>query len=122
MNFGDFYWHDAIILNIVIDRSNPGRIDTILFEIEFPDLGKVNFVFDKVYWIKMDLNFGMVVSENILKAFIADRSDTDFVYISSKWKKFIDLDIAKLDCYVIELNSTGGEIKIIATGFRVSTR
>jgi hypothetical protein len=117
MDFNDFYWHDAVILNITIDRNDPGRIDTILFEIEFPDIGKVNFSFDSVYWIKMNLNFGIIASESILTAFIAERSDPDFVFISSTWEKFIDN--TTLDCYVIELNSTGGEIKIIATGFRI---
>ena len=117
MNFNDFYWHDAVITSIAIDRSKPGIKDTILFNIEFPDEGKVDFIFEEVYWAKMSLNFGIVAQECILSAFTAERDDKDFVRISSKWEKFVDR--IKLHCYVINLNSTGGEIKIVAKGFSV---
>lgn len=36
-NFNDFYWHDAVITNIEIDRHNPGKEDTIAFAIEWPE-------------------------------------------------------------------------------------
>jgi hypothetical protein len=117
MDFNDFYWHDAIIIDIVIDRSNPGIKDTILFDIDFPDEGKVELVFEDVYWSKMTLNFGVVAQESILNAFVTDRDDKDLINISSKWQKYVDG--IKLYCYVINLNSTGGEIKIIAKEFKV---
>ena len=37
MNFNEYYWHDAIIKNIQIERNNPGVKDTILLEIEWPE-------------------------------------------------------------------------------------
>lgn len=118
IGFNDFYWHDAIITEVTIDRNNPGKNDIILFEIEFPDIGKCRLVFIDVYWAKLDLNFGIVAPESISKAFIANETDGDLTRVSSLWKQLIP----KLEafCYVIELNSTGGEIKIIAKGFSVS--
>lgn len=35
MNFEGLYWHDAIIHEIIIDRSNPGYVDEIKIKIEF---------------------------------------------------------------------------------------
>lgn len=37
MNFNDYSWHDAIIKNILIDRKNPGKEDTISYEIQWPN-------------------------------------------------------------------------------------
>lgn len=117
MNFNDFYWHDAIVKNIQIDRNNPGHQDTITLEIEWPEEnGKANFVFEDVYWTTMNLNFGVVADETILSAFELDEHDQDLSDINSKWGKV--LKDVKLKIYKFDLNSTGSEIKIIAKGFR----
>ena len=42
MNFNDFYWHDAVIKNITINRNNPGIIDIISLDIEWPEGGLNN--------------------------------------------------------------------------------
>lgn len=53
MNFENFYWHDAIIKNIVINRNSPGIKDEIEIEIIFPNNNeRVNFIFEGVYWVK----------------------------------------------------------------------
>jgi len=50
MDFNDFYWHDAVIKQVLIDRSNPGNEDTIAFEIEWPEnRGRSTFIFEDVY-------------------------------------------------------------------------
>jgi hypothetical protein len=114
----DFYWHDSIIKNITINRDYPGIKDEIELEIVWADNEeRVNFIFEDVYWAKMDLNFGIVVDENILQGYLLPSSDEDLVNFYSKWNGLMD-DI-KLNVYKIELNSTGGRIKIIAKGFRV---
>ena len=59
MNFENFYWHDAIIKNIVINRNSPGIKDEIEIEIIFPNNNeRVNFIFEGVYWVKMNLKNG----------------------------------------------------------------
>jgi hypothetical protein len=116
-NFNDFYWHDAEIKEIIIDRHNPGKRDEIQFNILFPDKRKVVlFIFEKVYYASFDLNFGIIADETILKASVLEKDD-DLDILYSRWKG--SLDHVKLNIYSIELNSTGGKIKIIATSFRV---
>lgn len=118
MNFNDFNWHDAIVKNIKIDRSNPGYSDTITFEIEWPNEKKRSlFTFEDVYWISMNLNFGIVADDCILDAVELDENDKDLMKIYSKWKG--TLDEIKLNIYKIFLNSTASEIKIIAKNFIV---
>jgi len=121
MNFNDFYWHDAIIKNIQIDRSNPGIRDTIIFDIEWPEeKGKVAFLFEEVYWAEMKLNFGIVADETIMNSVELDDNNQDLINFYLKWNGA--MDEVKLNTYKIELNSTGGDIKIIAKTFRVDKK
>ena len=118
MNFTDFYWHDSIIKNITINRETPGEKDEIAIEIVWADNEeRVNFVFEEVYWAKLDLNFGIVVDENIYQGYLLSNNDEDLINFYSKWKGL--MDEIKPNVYEIELNSSGGRIKIIAKGFRV---
>jgi len=117
MNFNDFYWHDAVIKNIQIDRKCPGVNDAIIFDIEWPEeKGNANFIFEEVYWASMNLNFGIVANETILSASELEENDQDLRSIYSKWKGL--LSDVKLKGYKFSLNSTGTEIKIIARRFR----
>ncbi|HTM67631.1 MAG TPA: hypothetical protein VL093_14995 [Flavipsychrobacter sp.] len=116
MNFNEYNWHDSIIKNIQIDRSNPGKTDTILFEIQWRENDKKSvLVFEEVYWASFNLNFGIVCNETILNAALLDSNDEDLRQFYLKWKGRMD-DIT-LNPYMIELNSTGGRIKIIAKSF-----
>ena len=118
MNFEDFYWHDSIIKNITINRDNPGIKDEIEIEIVWADnKERINFIFEDVYWAKMDLNFGIVANENILQGYLLPNSDEDLINFYSLWKGA--RDEFKLNVYEILLNSTGGRMKIIAKSFRV---
>ena len=65
----------------------------------------------------MNLNFGIKAEETILCAEVLEDNNEDLANFYSKWKGLMD-DI-KLYTYRIELNSTGGIIKIIATGFKI---
>jgi len=58
-----------------------------------------------------------VTDETILDAMLLDEQDKDLSAFYSKWKGAMD-DV-KLNTYQIHLNSTGGDIKIIAKQFRV---
>lgn len=121
MDFNDFYWHDAIIRNILIDRTNPGNDDSVSFEIEWTeDREKGVLIFEEVYWASMNLNFGIIADESILIATQLDEQNEDLAKFYSKWNGA--LNDVKLNTYKIELNSTGGEIKIIAKTFRVDKR
>lgn len=121
MKFNEFYWHDVIIRNIQIDRTNPGNDDSVLFEIERPEDNEMGvLVFEEVYWTSMNLNFGIIADESILSATQLDEQNEDIIKFYSKWKGA--MNEVKLNTYKIELNSSGGEIKIIAKRFRVGKR
>lgn len=118
MNFEDFYWHDSVIKNITINRDNPGEKDEIEIEIVWDNNDeRVNFVFEDVYWARINLNFGIVANENILQGYLLPNDDEDLMNLYSSWEGF-GSDV-KLNIYEIELSSTGGRIKIIAKSFRV---
>ena len=118
MQFEDFYWHDAIIKNIIIDRNCPGVKDEIKIKIKWPeDNGYVNFIFEEVYWSRFELNFGIFVEENILQAHVLQDADEDLIHFYLLWKN--SMNGIELNAYEILLNSTGGRIKIIAKGFRI---
>ncbi len=117
MNFEDYSWHDSVIKSISINRNNPGVIDEISFEIEWYDGDKGVLIFEDAYWASLTLNFGIVADENILHAKVLSDSDPDLVSLYNRWKGLIN-DI-KLTTFLIELNSSGGMIKIIAKRYNV---
>jgi hypothetical protein len=117
MDIRDIYWHDSVILNILIDRKSPGKIDTIQFEVDWQDIGLKKIVFEDIFWAKLDLNMGMIVQECFDSAYIANDDDLDVVKF---YKKLGNFPIPMgLMCYVLKLLSTGSEIKILCRGFKL---
>jgi hypothetical protein len=116
MDFDDFTWHDSTIKKIEIDRNAPGVCDTISMEIMWVDGGNSTITFTDVYWSQFNMNFGVVASESIRSAYIAD-NDNALLELYTKWND--NLNGINLNCYLIETNSTGSIFKIIAKGFEV---
>lgn len=114
MNINDYTWHDKVLLNINIDRRNSGIIDEVCFEIDDNEISK-NLVFREVYWLNLNLNFGMVAEESILNIQRLNDDDSDLLSLYKKWNGH--LDEKSLSSYLIELNTSGGIIKIIAEDF-----
>jgi hypothetical protein len=116
MEFNMINWHDTVIKKITIDRNAPGYNDVINFEILWTDETVSNLIFSDVYQANMLLGFGVIADESIYSAFIAPESDTDFIAFLDKWK---GITLPDLHCYVINTNSTGSQMKIIAKSFRI---
>ncbi len=117
MNFNDVEWHDSIIKKILIDRNNPGNIDSIEFEIEWINQKIERLIFSGVYWANLSLNFGIIAEESILNAYVIDNNDKDLAHLNERWKNSIN--ISELRVFILNLNSTGGTIKIIAKNFHI---
>lgn len=117
MNFNDFYWHDSIIQEIIIDRSNPGYVDEIKIKIEFgnEEVSRI-IVFENVYKATLDLNMGVVALESVYDAEEID-DDDDIRKLRIIFKGMFEHVAFK--AYIIKTSSTGGTIKIIAKGFRI---
>lgn len=114
-DFNDYSWHDASVEEIFIDRRNPGIEDIVNLKITWAN-GKTNLlIFKDVYWAKFNLNFGIVCNESILNAYSSSSEPAEIIELKSKWKGY--LDDLNLHSYVINLNSSGGEIRIISKSF-----
>ena len=117
----DFYWHDAVIKSVIIDRNDPGVVDEIWVDVVCPaenENEKViiqRVVFESVFWANLYLNFGHF-GDNVCNVDMLDSNDKDLVDFYSKWKCY--RDNIKLNVYFINLTS-GGKIKIIAKDFRI---
>ncbi|MBV4360599.1 hypothetical protein [Pinibacter aurantiacus] len=119
MDFNKLYWHDSVINSVSIDRTEPGKKDTICFEINWYEEGINILLFEDVYWLGLDMNFGVVAKECIDQAYIAERTDNDLIRIEKIWEGIIS---EPLNCYVIKTASTGSVIKIIAKGFTINNK
>lgn len=119
MSFNDFFYHDVIIKLITIDRNDPGINDNISFLLEIPEkINQITFTFDDVYWSSMELNFGILADETIFSASSIDENN-DLIKFYSKWNGLLnDIDLC---FYEINLNSSGGKIKIIARNSTVKS-
>jgi hypothetical protein len=113
MNFTEYPWHDAILKEIKIDRSNPGNNDVINMTIVWPTGIESTFCFKDVYYAKLNLNFGVIAEESISAVTNISMSDSDIVFFFQKWKGLIDNieDLLFIEMLTI---STGSEIRIFA--------
>ncbi|GAB4043470.1 hypothetical protein [Spirosoma jeollabukense] len=119
MNFDDYYWHDSTLKSINIDRSNPGHNDSIVLEIEWYDTGISKLIFQDVYKAKFDLNFGIIAQESILDAY-STKENEELYLLATKWTGVFP--VHELTCYIINTNSTAGQIKICAKGFTIDDK
>ncbi|WP_312332576.1 hypothetical protein [Sphingobacterium sp.] len=83
MNFEELYWNDSIIKDIIIDKASDRSSDNICFEIDWYDVGLKKLIFENVYWVRMELNFGVLGNEFIDDAYIASEDDVDLIRVSS---------------------------------------
>lgn len=117
MEFNNLEWHDSIIKNIIIDRNNPGKNDMLQIEIIWTDGTNNILSFKDVYWVNLDMNFGVMSSESVFKAYSEGKENEIIKSFYHKWKGLInDID---LNFYEIETNSTRSKIKIIAQKFEL---
>jgi hypothetical protein len=113
MNFIDHPWHDAVLKEVKIDRSDPGNNDTITMIVAWQNGLKNTFVFKDVYYAKLDLNFGIIADECISDVEYLSKSDKDVIDFLQKWNKFVDyID----DFLFIEITtiSTASSIRIFS--------
>jgi hypothetical protein len=113
MNFIEYPWHDAILKEINIDRSNSGKDDVINIVIIWSTGLESSFSFKDVYYAQLNLNFGIIAEECISEVAFIPKSDIDVINFIHKWKHLVD-DIENLMFIEIKTISTGSSIKIFA--------
>jgi hypothetical protein len=112
-NFNEMTWHDAELLNIGIDRSNPGENDQVIIDICWQNGEKSKLVFDDCYELEAKMNFGVIAPESILQAVSVNESQK-LTEIRKKWTQ-VGVDLEHLRCFEIQTNTTSSVIRIYAT-------
>jgi len=115
-DFNDFYWHDAVLLDLVIDRRAPGKRDLVKLLMLWPDDKISTIEFLNCYALEANMNFGMIALDSVLNAEWFSQSE-ELDKIRMKWKS-INIDLSALNYYKIEMNSTASIIKVFALNFR----
>ena len=113
MSLFDYPWHDAIIKEIHIDRSNPGNSDEIVMIIIWPDDKESTVRFTDVYYAQLSLNFGVIADECISDVDYISNEDKDVVTFLDTWRGVVD-NLEKLLFIKITTRSTSSLIKIFA--------
>jgi len=115
--FDDFAWHDATLLGIRVDRRNPGSMDVVAVDLEWPDGRCETMKFTDCYRLDIGMNFGVLGVETILGARISG-NDADLISLRSRWEPLgVKLDDCR--CYEITTNSTASKIRVFAKAFDV---
>lgn len=110
-----FAWHDVQLLDLRVDRANPGEADTVRLTVEWgpwaphPPEPRSVIEFTDCYRLEAAMNFGVVCRETILTA--TSEPDHPAIARIQAWSGLTDLF-----CWVFETNSTANTIRIIARG------
>jgi hypothetical protein len=110
-------WHDAQMLDVFIDRRNPGLRDEIRLSMKWPDETHAIVSFRECYGLIAQMNFGVISDERVLSAQELD-SDPELSEMRRRWQ-LLDVSLEGLRCYRIETASTASVIKVYASTFDV---
>jgi len=112
MEFNSVEWHDCVLKDIQIDRSNPGHKDSVKLVIITKTQKKLNILFEDVFHADLKMNFNVIAEETIRSAEVND-TDEFLLVLKQKWKAF-GTRVNKLKHFEINTNSTNSIIKIYA--------
>ncbi|WP_141733451.1 hypothetical protein [Oligoflexus tunisiensis] len=117
-DFLELPWHDSVILNINIDRSNPGEVDELVLKVDWPEGNQSFLRFVKCYWILLQMNMGFNALESVLTADHMVESET-LSEVKQVWKG-MGRDLEGLNHFIIETNTTAGKIEIICKQLEIT--
>ena len=118
MIFNNLDWHDSLIEEIIISRLNPGINDLIQVKVIWPNGVSNTICFMDVYWVNLDLNFGIVSPESIYRAYSQGKENEIVQNLYKKWRG--QISIIDLNYYEIETNSTKSKIRVVAQRFEIN--
>ncbi|MEY9186127.1 hypothetical protein ABIG06_000041 [Bradyrhizobium sp. USDA 326] len=117
-SFNSLPWHDAVLLELMIDRRNPGTRDEVRLQVIWPDGGRATLLFRDCYAVTAEMNFGIIAEEQILNASMIE-DDPGLTSIRDRWRP-LGVSLAMLRCYQLETSSTGSLLRIYAEKFEVA--
>lgn len=113
----DFPWHDSSLLDVFIDRRQPGERDEVSLQIRWVNERKSIFKFSDCYKLYAEMNFGIISEESILRVSF-NKDDLGIAEIQKKWIS-IGVDLSDLFCGRIETSSTNSKLLIYALSVEV---
>lgn len=110
--FEELPWHDAEILELAIDRRQPGDADEVLMVIAWPNGRRSSIRFLQCYALSATMNFGVVAAETVRSA--SERADDEELrQHRAKWAR-LGVDLSALKKFTLETNSTASTIVVFA--------
>lgn len=115
--FNDLAWHDAVLLQMTVDRGSPGENDEILLAVEWPDGTQQQIRFVDCYLLEAQMNFGVVAPESIRDARCSKES-SQLGEVRERWGG-LGVTLDDLKCFEVCTNSTASVIRIFARDFQI---
>jgi len=117
-SFDSLPWHDAELLELTIDRRNPGVRDEVRLQVIWPDGGRATLLFRDCYAVTAEMNFGIIGEERIASASLIE-DDPSLTSIRNRWRP-LGVSLNMLRCYRLEMSSTSSLLRIYAERFEVA--
>lgn len=117
-SFNSLDWHDAVILEIQVDRERPGEDDRVVMRLVWPDSKRGRITFTRCYAFEASLNFGVIAEETIRSA-METKDDLKLTSLRQKWDR-MNVSLPSLACFRFETNSTASIISIYAERWELS--
>lgn len=116
-DFDSLPWHDAELLELLVDRRNAGECDEVHLRVSWTQGGEALLLFRNCYAMTADMYFGIIATERIDCALLV-KDDPGLTSIRDRWKA-LGVPLESLGCYRIQMSSTGSVIQIYATQLEV---
>src|SRR5690348_12900134 len=96
-------WHDAELLEIMVDRRHAGECDEVRLRVAWPQGDEATVLFRDCYSMNADMNFGIIATEQILRAAVVAQ-DSGLTALRKRWAP-LGAALEQLRCYRIETAS-----------------
>lgn len=116
-NFNSLPWHDARILELVVDRHDAGERDEVRLRVVWPQGEEATLVFRDCYAMRAEMNFGIIADELIDNAASND-ADPGLALLQQRWGP-LGVSLDGISCYRLEMSSTASGIRIYARNFEI---
>jgi len=116
--FNSLPWHDAQLLEVLVDRRQAGQRDEVRIGVVWPRGRTATVLFRDCYGMTATMNFGVIAEEQIANAAVI-ANDPGLHAIRDRWKP-LGVSLEDLRCFRIETSSTSSVICIFAKNFEVA--
>jgi hypothetical protein len=117
-SFNSLPWHDAQLLELMIDRRRAGERDDVQLRVVWPLGQEATVLFRDCYAMTAEMNFGVIADERIANASLIE-DDPGLLSIRNRWAP-LGVSLHLLCCYRLEMSSTASVVRVYAKRFEVT--